>query len=475
MRDTLTRGTLYQVNPAQIGLDSKEAALFNRLLREWGKHQASNARNEAYYHMRNVYKGAEWGIPKQMQGFRSVIGWPAKAVDELAARSVFKGFVSDNDAAEALGSVVRANDLRDLYRQAVTSELIDSCSFLTVSKGLNGEPDVIVSAYSALDAAAIWDERRKRIKAGIAVIDIDSDKEGATPNWVNMYTDDTTYICRKMDNGRWSVDRAANPIGRPLMEPLRYRPSLLRPFGKSRISPAVRSITDEAIMATTNMAVSSVFYTWPQRYLTGVDKSTAESFASQKMSAYVDRMLLITANKNGDTPQYGQLSQMTMQPHVEYIQLLAKRFAGETGIPISSLGIVFDNPSSAEAMYAAQNELIIEAEWLNGSNRAALRNVALMALAHIRGKSRIQDLDTEDQTIEATFENPTRPSQSVRADFAIKVASAVPEYAQTDMFWRDLGYAEEDISTVRKQMRYAAASNAIARAVEAETGGGGEA
>lgn len=472
------RASLYQVNPATIGLDGKECGLFNRLLYEWGSHLNSNLRNEAYYNFEKVVQNLERGLPEQMRGMRAVVGWPAKAVDALAARSVFMGFTSDGSAAEDLGDVVRANDLRELYRQAVTSQLMHSCAFFTVSKGAAGEPDVLVSPYSASNAAGVWDVRKKRIKAGIAIVDVTEDQTGnQTPSWVNMFTDETTYICRRARNGRWVVDRLENPLGRPLIEPIRYKPLLDRPFGQSRINAAVRSITDEAILATTNAAVASVFYTWPQRYMMGVDKKTAEAFASKKIESYIDHMLMVTANKNGDVPHYGQLPQMSMQPHSDYLQTLAKRFAGETSVPLSSLGIVFDNPSSAEAMYAAQNDLIVEAEWLNASNGQALKNVALMALSCLRGTT-IEALPKDDLTIEARFANPVRPSMAARADFALKVASAVPEYPQTTQFWRDLGYDEAEIREVMRDTRRIRAQQ-LAQAMAAQpqaqaAGGGGE-
>ena len=446
-----------------IGMTGSEAALFNKLLAIWGRHVSSNIRNEAYYNAKHVMPSNGMPMPEQLRGLKEVCGWPAKAVDMLAARSVLNGFSSDGDAADTLSEVVQANDIPELYRQALTEELIGSCSFLTVSKGLPGEPPVLVSAYSALNAAGIWDERKKRIKAGIAVVDVTEDASGAKrPSWVNMYTDDVTYVCRRLRNGRWSVDRAENPLGRPLIEPLRYRPRLDRPFGKSRISPAVRSITDEAVIATTNAAVSSAFYTWPQRYLLGVDKSTAQQMSKSKLQTYVDRFLLITTNKNGDIPQFGQLAQMSMQPHSDYLQTLAKRFSGETSVPLNSLGIVFDNPSSAEAMYAAQNDLIIEAEWLNRYNGASLRTVALMALAQMRGTD-LAGLSDEDRTISPVWENPQRPSMAARADFALKVASQVPEYAQTDSFWRDLGYDEASIRQIRLEMRRVRAQQFVAQ------------
>lgn len=146
-------------------------------------------------------------------------------------------------------------------------------------------------------------------------------------------------------------------------------------------------------------------------------------------------------------------------------------------MPLSSLGIVFDNPSSAEAMYAAQNDLIVEAEWLNASNGQALKNVALMALSCLRGTT-IEALPKDDLTIEARFANPVRPSMAARADFALKVASAVPEYPQTTQFWRDLGYDEAEIREVMRDTRRIRAQQ-LAQAMAAQqqaqaAGGGGE-
>lgn len=84
--------------------------------------------------------------------------------------------------------------------------------------------------------------------------------------------------------------------------------------------------------------------------------------------------------KTGDVPQYGQLSQGSMQPHSDYIRSLAARFSGETNVPLSSLGVVSDNPSSAEAIYAAKEDMVIDAQNLNGDNGDAMRNDALRSV-----------------------------------------------------------------------------------------------
>lgn len=456
--------TLYQVNPQDMGLTGEETKLFNLLLATWQRHLPGNIRNESYYEgkVQPAWTSSD-KAPSDMKDLRVVVGWGAKAVDALAARSVLTGVISDGGtAASDFEAAIGGVDLASLYDQAVTSELTDSCSFLTVSHGMAGEPDAIVSAHSAMDAAAIWDTRKKRIKAGISVIDIAEDSSGMRhPTWVVMYTDDYTYSCRRMDTGKWVAERVENPLGRPLMEPLRYAPSLTRPFGKSRINRTVRSLIDRAMCVASRTEVSATFYTWPQRYLLGVDKKTQQELAGRKLEHYVDRLLLVSNNRNGDTPQYGQLSQMSMAPHVEHMQQLAKQFAGETCVPLNSLGIVQDNPSSAEAMYAAQNDLIIEAERVNRANADAMRNVCLMALAAVRPNGELTD---EDRSIAVRFANPVRPSMAARADFAMKVASVVPSYGQTPYYWRDLGYDETDTQGIMKAIRYAAAQQAVAQA-----------
>lgn len=463
MRDTLTEpnGTLYQVAPEDMNLSGDEVRLFNRLLATWQSHLTGNVRNEAYYRGKVRPVTTDPDMPGELRDLDVVVGWGSKAVDALASRTVFSGF--EGGGAEDINDAVGELDMADLYAQAVTSELTDSCSFVTVSRGLAGEPDVIVSAHSALDAAAIWDERRKRVRAGICVVDIEEDESGTrVPTWVNMYTDSRTYSCRRRPGGAWVAESAENPLGRPLIEPLRYRPSLARPFGRSRITRTVRSLIDRAMCVAARTETSAVFYTYPQRYLLGVDRKTAESMARSKVETYVDRLLLVSTNRNGDTPQLGQLSQMSMQPHTDHLETLAKQFASEASIPLDEVGIVFDNPSSAEAMYSAQQRLIIEAEGVNRSNGIALRNVALMALACIRGTD-IAGLSEEDREVRARFENPMRPSMAARADYAIKVVSAVPAYASTEHFWRDLGYDSDEIRSIMRDVRYAQAAEAIAQ------------
>lgn len=444
---------LYQIEPAMVGgLTGAERDDLNACLAVWSGKLRMNCRRKRYYDAHNEIRDLDISIPPQLRDVDSVVGWPAKAVDALSARHVLTGFECADSVRADVTSIARDADLRIKYSQAVQSELIGSCAFLTVSRGGEGEPDVLVNAYSPLNAAALWDARRGRIRCGVAVVDVELGPDGrwGAPRQVNFYTDSAVVECRRSGNGRWLTRRLPHPHGRPLMEPLVYRPSLDRPFGKSRLSRPVMAIADSALRCALRTEVAAEFFTSPQKYLLGADKTTFGKTdveqRAKKLQAYLGTLFVATPNRNGDIPQFGQLSQMSMQPHTEYMQALAKRFAGETGVPVSSLGVIQDNPASAEAMHAATEDIVMEAESLQLTNGRALRNAMRLALAVRRGKA-LPDLGEEELDVEPVFANPLRPSMASRADFALKVGSQVEGYPGTMSYWLDLGYTEAEAKT----------------------------
>src|SRR5699024_5080378 len=93
------------------------------------------------------------------------------------------------------------------------------------------------------------------------------------------------------------------------------------------------------------------------------------------------------------------------QPHAEHLRMWATLFAGDQGLSVSSLGVVQDNPSSAEAIYAAKEDLIIDARKFNKS----LGNGAAKAL---RLAVRLRDGSEPDELrrLSAMFTDPSMTS-----------------------------------------------------------------
>lgn len=444
------------------GLPQEELEILKELLSIWGEKLENNIKRNEYYDAHNKLKDLGISIPPALQNIETVVGWPAKAVDALAVRSRFDGFVFRDGENELMERIVKENSLKNCYEEAVNSELIESCVFGTVSAGdqEKDEPPAIINFYSLMDSAAAWDRRKKRVKYGLTVIDVKK-VEGSQeeiPVWVNLYTDTDIWEIKRREDGTWTSKRNPHGMGRPPIVALRYKPTLKRPFGKSRISRAVRSLTDSAVREALRSEVSAEFFTAPQKYLLGADE---DSFGDKdKWDAYIGTIFAVSKDEDGETPKFGQLPQGSMLPHTEYMRDLAARFSGETSVPISELGVVQDNPSSAEAIYAAKESLVIEAEHLNERNGDSLEIIGKLALAFAQGK-RMDELDENELTIEARFRNPAMPSIVSQADAITKMVASLPWLSESQVTLEELGFNEAQITRLMNDKRKAEAKMLI--------------
>lgn len=419
------------------GLTAKEADIACELLRVWRDKLTRNRMRTKYYEGKNELKNLGIAIPEEFEKIETVVGWPSKAVDALQARSIFDGFSYDGEAVPELERMMEDNGLMLAYEQATQSELINSCVFPTVGRGGEGEPDVVVNFHSAEAGAALWDYRCKRVSWGLVVADIGMDEHNREQvlKEVHLHGPDSVTVLRSPDGTHWAAARVDNPLGVPLMDVMPYRPSLKRPFGKSRISRAVMSITDRAVRTCLRAELGSEFYTSPQKYLLG---ATEEDLDKPRWEAYIGYLMMAGKDEDGDVPKFGQLPQATMQPHTDYMRDLAAQFSGETSIPMSCLGVIHDNPASADAIYAANEGLVIEAQALNRVNGAALARVARAALCVARNKS-IAELTDEERGVAAHFKNPAMPSVVSQADAMVKMVSVAPWIAETEFFLEEMG------------------------------------
>ena len=432
------------------------AAMFYELLEVWHSKLLKNQLRQRYYDGKNALKDFGISIPPQLLTVETVVGWPQKAVDALAVRSRFDGYSCDSDELQnQVDEISKRSRLKLKYRQGVQSELIHSCEFAVV--GVDDAGNARIDFYNAQDAAAVWDDALGRIAYGMVI----EDWFEGQPAVIALYTDDG--LMRFVDNGSyfdWSFEPYT--MGRPCMDVFAYRPTETRPFGQSRISRAVRSITDSAVRVALGGDVAYSFSVSPQKYLLGADANT---FANKpKWEAYIGSIFAVGRDENGDLPQFGQLSQASMQQTVDYFRTLAARFSGETNVPISTLGVIHDQPASAEAIYAANEPLIIECEDLNDNSRSTLSNLAQLAVAAENGVS----FDSLDVDIVANFRNPAMPSIVSQTDAMVKIASMVPGFAGTDVFFEQIGFPEDIRKKALNEIERAEASFTLENVLNSE-------
>ena len=471
---------------------------FRQVYEVWTRNRAKNGVRRAYYEGENRLKNIGIAIPPELEDMRIVVGWPKKAVTALANRSRFDGWTNGGDDSD-LNAIMDQNAFARKYRQLARSELVHGLAFVTVMHGDADEPDVRIRAYSAVNAACTWDYRLERVKCGLTVHDVDV--RGVPTRYV-LYEPDCIVDIRRLDSvggmafptgfKRWTYAVEAHPMGRPPFEPLVYGADADYPLGHSRISRAVMDITDRAVRESLRTELASELAATPQKYLLGGTKADMLQATAGKTrwEQYIGSVTWITKDKDGDVPQYGQLPQVSMQPHIDYRAALAAEFAAETSVPIEMLGVQSKTYTSSDSARANLEELVQAAEDMNDDNGASLRTIGRMALAVKRNEpySKVTD------DVIPIFKDPSRPSIVGQADAIVKICSTegLSWIANTSVALEMLGFNDDqrarmatekrriDASQRILQMEQAAATSARAReqaqrqeqAASGETAGG---
>lgn len=436
------------------GLTPMEHKQLHKLADVYSYHQSSNAIKDKYYEGHVTLNDVNLGIalPQGLRNLEVGCNWGQKAVDALASRSMFDGFVGNGTAADIVSGIVDSNRLLAEYGKACRDELKYGCVFATLS----ADPVLgcRIRFHSPAASAALWSGEKGRIDCGLAIIDTVPDEKYLgtwRPHIVNLYTDESVIVLTE-HGGVWYVDRHEHKMGRPLMEPLIWNATTGKPFGRSRLKRAVRALIDDYIRIVANATIALEFDTTPQKYLLGVTDEQYDSIMSDKFKQYVGSLLAATVNpETGENPVFGQLAQGSLQPHVDKMRMTATQFSAATGLTITDVGIVNDaNPTSSDAILAQSQTLVLMAQQLNTGNGDALKTIIQMAQAIVRDV-RLDELTVEELDIMPHFKNPAMPSVAVTADAAIKIASARKEFASTDTFLEMIGFDQADIRRIKAQ------------------------
>jgi hypothetical protein len=450
-----------------IGLAEDDAALMARLVKQWQAKRARNALRRQYRDMQvNVaFLGAS--VPPYMRDQLDIVcGWPDKAVTSLASRCMWDGVTSPSGEEDPLGAMSLLHDNRFdlLVPELVDATLTYCCSFVVALPGdtAAGDPDVVVTGADALWATGLWDVRRRGLEAGLLV---DSADDNGKPTSMLLLTSEHVTRLALGDRGWVAVARMDHSLGRVPMEPLPYRPALGRPFGRSRISREVMSITDRVVRAGFRTEVSSDLYAAPALLLLGADEQMFQNAQGEKAplwSWYMGRLKSLPKDEDGDKPDLQVIPQQSMEPFLAMKRALAAEFASATSLPISALGIVQDNPSSAEAIYAAKEDLVIEAQNTTRSIGYGLNRIVQDAIC-LRDGIPVTEMDDEVRNLATRWRNPAMPSVVSQSDAVVKQISAIPELAQTDVALEELGYSAEQIVRIRSQIKRAQAGGVLDR------------
>ena len=446
---------MLEISISQIkNFPAEEMAKFQSLIATYNTHSSKNDVKNKYYEGKISLNDVNLGIalPDGLQKLEIGCTWGAKTVDVLAGRSMFDGFVDENgQASDVLDQIVENNNLVDAYIKACRDELKYGCVFATLSDSDDGAK---IRFHSPQTASAVWDGEKGRIDYGFAIVNTapDNSKSYWEATLINYYTDDSVWVLQRFGRDTWVAEQHPHKMGRPLMEALIWNATSNKPFGRSRIKEPIRRLIDGYVRTIANATIGLEFSTAPQKYLLGVSDEQFDAVIDNKFRTYVGSLLMSTDNpETGERPSFGQLPQGSISPHVEMLRMLSTQFSAATGLSVTDTGVVNEaNPTSSEAIIAQSQTLIATAQQLNIGNGAALKSIALMALA-ITFDTSLDGLSDEQKSVVAHFKNPAMPSVAVTADAAIKIASVRTGFASTDVFLEMIGFDKADIRRIKSQ------------------------
>ena len=448
------------VSAASASLSDQETAYVERLLAQLLAKRSRIATRQSYYDQKVLLKDLGISIPPQLRRMDSVLGWPAKTVDVVADRIQFEKFVHPEEGENPFGldEIVEGNRFEAEFTQAVSSSLTHACAFVTVSKGDTsvGEPEILWLTRSAYSATGLWDRRRRALSAGLTV----TGEDDGRITGMNLYLPDHFVQLSVRSDGRMISDIQPNRTGRTMMEVLATKPDLRRPFGRSRISRAVMSLTDSAIRTVVRSEISAEFFANPQRYLMGVDP---EVLGGGKWDAVLSRMLVISRDEEGELPVMGQFPQMNMQPHTDQLRQWASLLASESSIPLDELGFPSDNPSSDSAISSQREPLRQHADRIIDGYRPALRSLAVSSLMLRDGESDA----SKYARLQSVFAPTVKVSEAAAADAVLKQVQAIPWLAGSSVTLERLGFDANEVRRLMVDKRRAEGGNMLDRVLAA--------
>lgn len=432
-------------------LEGAEATAYHQLRKQIRNAEPGNRLRENLFNARQNLDKIGFSVPDSMRNFAAAIGWPEKAV-MAAARRVRPGrftLTTDPQTEAEINALFATEHARLAERMAIDASLRLGPAFLFVTAGdpAAGDPDVVFSARSAREASAIIDRRTLRTTAALEVIE---------PTLDLLYLPGQTLLVHR-DADLTVEARIPGLPGRVPCVPYVWGRALDRLHGRSRITRPVIDLSGMAVRTMLRTEVNAEHFSGPQRALMGAREEAFRDDKGRRRSGFE-----ITTGSVWGVPDYWdeetgewrrasleQLNASSMQPHNDHFKMIAQQMAAESSIPVNQLGLILDNPPSAESIRVLESDLtgLVQAELPN--YQAARREVARLAML-TRHADPFGTLDRQLDAVRPAFLNPGTVTPAAAADMAQKFISAYPHLAETDVVLELWGFDESQLERLQE-------------------------
>ena len=437
------------------GMDDAEQTLTDKLLSQLLRRAPYNRLRELYYDGNDEIESLGIATPQLIQDIKSVVGWPGMAVNTLEERLDWQGVAllgEDTDDPLGLRDVIIDNELESQTQQGNLESLIHGCGFVVASRGdpIEGEPEWLITIEPPTRMTGEWSPRQRRLSSALSV---EADEATRQITSLTLYLPAQTIFCERPNpsSEMQVVRRALHNLGRVPVEPLINQPRRSRPWGRSEITPALRSYTDSGVRTMLSMEVSREFYSSPKEFILGASESAFTDEQGNPIPAwmsYLGRFKALERDDEGNLPEVQQFSAASPAPYVEQVKLLAQMVAGEASIPESYLGFVSANPSSADAIRATEARLVKRAERRQQVLGRSWANVLRLVVAMRDG-----GLSADARGLVSRWRDAATPTRAAQADATMKLVGVGVLPPDSDVTYEQLGFDQTTIARLRADVR----------------------
>lgn len=424
-----------------------------KLTKKLGNKVQKTAEKYIYYNAQQEVGDLGISLPKNFVMMKPGVGWASRAVNTLADRLNFDGFLNDSFDFNGLLDDTGA---RNVLNKSIQDALIAGCSFVGIETTNQGS--VRLTPFTALEATGVIDERTGLLMEGIAVLDWEEDDAdwkwyGRRPSLVALFEPTFTAV---IEHGKRITSYAENPTGRPLLHVITHRQSADRPFGKSRISNTVRRIVDEVGRLKVRYEIAAEFYSTPQRYILGLSDGQLKE---GDLSSEIGKIWGLTADEDGEKPTVGQLAQMSINQFSDQKKDLARDFCAETALTLRNLGYETANPTSAESLSAMSDDLLLEAQECQRELGKEFKNIIVSMRMLLDKSATISD---RVESIEPVWMPISQLNVGAAGDAIYKLMQIMPQLKDSPATYRMLGLTVKETNDVLNNARRTLSSQFMA-------------
>lgn len=439
------------MQPEQNPLVIAAQSLAKKLVLELGTHEPRVQNKYDYYNADNDIRDYGISTPRKLVNIRPGIGWASRAVNTLSDRVVFDGFAKDefgiNDYLDDIGGF-------SVIGKAKHDAFIAGCAFVAVSDDEDDGRKVLIP-FTAAEATGVVDQRTGLLKYGLAVTRWVMPKPKKklssfeAEDFIVFHPQFTAIFI-----GRTLSEVIPNPTGRCLLHPITHRASADRPLGKSRLTNTARRIINEVGRQKRREEIAEEFYSLPQRYISGLAQGAKKD---ADLDSAIGKVWAITVDDEGNKPDVGQLSQMSINQFETAKKDKARDFCAETALTLRNLGYETANPSSSESLVAMSDDLLLEATNSQDEMGKQIKELCITLRMAVDGNDTVPD---RLRQIMPAWKPIFQVDLAGAGDAVYKLQQAMPELIGTIAGYRLLGIGIREAEELQ-QRRIASQGNSF--------------